>query len=145
MKIKIVNKSDLEAPKYATEDSAGFDLRANDFYSLMPFKRLLVKTGLFIEIPKGHVGYVCTRSGLALKQGLMVLNSPGVVDSDYRSEVGVILINLSDEQITVKPGDRIAQMIISSYTKAEFDVVASEDEFSKTGRGLGGFGSTGTK
>ena len=144
MEIKIINKSPFEAPAYATLDSAGFDLRANTdmYYTLKPLERALFKTGIFIEIPKGYVGYVCTRSGLAIKKGLVVLNAPGVVDSDYRQEIGVILINLSNEDVSVLPGDRIAQMIISTYEKVKFNLVKDIKELSSTDRS-GGFGSTG--
>ena len=144
--LKIINKSNLENPEYATPDSAGFDLRANIDLSIIlkPLERVLIKTGLFMEIPIGCVGYVCTRSGLALKKGLQVLNAPGVVDADYRHEIGVILINLSNEDITIEPGDRIAQMVISQYEKVNFEIIKSEEEFTQTDR-IGGFGSTGTK
>lgn len=144
--IKIINKTDFENPSYATADSAGFDLRANIESNIVikPLERVLVKTGIFMEIPKGCVGYVCTRSGMAIKKGLSVLNAPGVIDSDYRNEVGVILINLSNEDIEIIPGDRIAQMIISQYEKVNFEFINDEKEFSITER-TGGFGSTGTK
>lgn len=145
-KIRIVNKSKNPAPEHATPDSAGFDLRANieEKITIKPFERKLINTGLFMEIPTGHVGYVCTRSGLALKKGLQVLNAPGVVDADYRQSVGVILINLSNEEVIVEPGERIAQMIISQYKKVEFVSVENLEELSSTERS-GGFGSTGTK
>ena len=151
-KMKIVNKADncvpesYVPPTYATPGSAGFDLRANikDSITLKSFERKLIKTGLFMEIPKGHVGYVCTRSGLALKKGLQVLNAPGVVDEDFRNEVGVILINLSTEDVVIEPGERIAQMVISEYQKVEFDVINNLEELTATDR-TGGFGSTGTK
>lgn len=142
--VKIINTTSFEAPTYATIDSAGFDLRANitSTLTIKPFERVLVKTGLFMEIPKGCVGYVCTRSGLALKKGLMVLNAPGVIDADYQQEVGVILINLSQENINVEIGDRIAQMVISEYKKVNFAIV---EEFNTITERSGGFGSTGIK
>lgn len=145
--VKIINKSKFESPSYATSDSAGFDLRADIEAPLTinSFERVLVKTGITIEIPQGCVGYVCTRSGLALKKGLMVLNAPGVIDADYRSEVGVILINLSKEDIVIEPGDRIAQMIISQYEKVSLFNVETIEELSSTERNNGGFGSTGVK
>ena len=142
--IKIINKSTFDNPEYATVDSAGFDLRANIELQIeiKPLERVLIKTGLFMEIPQGCVGYVCTRSGLAIKKGLMVLNAPGVVDADYRHEVGVILINLSNESISINPGDRIAQMVISQYEKVNFSIVTEFNELTSTNR-VGGFGSTG--
>lgn len=145
-KIRIVNKSNNPNPEHATPGSAGFDLRANleETVIMKPFERKLIKTGLFMEIPKGHVGYVCTRSGLALKKGLQVLNAPGIVDSDYVLEVGVILINLSNEDVVIEHGERIAQMVISEYKKIEFVGVNTTNEFASTER-TGGFGSTGIK
>jgi dUTP pyrophosphatase len=141
--IKIVNKSNFETPRYATPDSAGFDLRANieSNIILKPFERTLIKTGIFMEIPKGCVGYVCTRSGLAIKKGLIVLNAPGVVDADYRSEVGVILINLSNEDINIESGDRIAQMVVAKHEQVEWQSVETLEETERSG----GFGSTGQK
>jgi dUTP pyrophosphatase len=145
--LKFVNQSKHENPKYATEDAAGFDLRANIEQSIVlkPFERALIKTGFFAEIPKGHVGYVCTRSGLAIKKGLAVLNAPGVVDADYRGEICVILINLSSENVMIENGERIAQLIISEYKKVEFVKINNVEEMSHAERGAGGFGSTGTK
>jgi len=147
MKIKIVNKSTNETPAYATAGAAGFDLRANldAPVQLGPNQRKLIPTGLFMEIPFGYEGQVRTRSGLALKRGLSVLNSPGTVDSDYRGEVGVILINNTADIETIEPGERIAQMVIAKHETAEIEVVESVEELETTDRGAGGFGSTGTK
>lgn len=147
--IKIVNNSPFETPVYATAGSAGFDLRANlgeqTFVFIKPLERKLIPTGLFFEIPEGMEGQVRPRSGLALKQGITVLNSPGTLDSSYRGEVGVILINLSNEEVKINHGDRIAQMVISRHATAEFIVVGSVSELTTTERAAGGFGSTGVK
>ncbi len=142
--MRIVNNSSLELPSYQTEGSAGFDLRANikDKLEIAPLERLLVPTGLRVEIPSGFVGYVCSRSGLALKKGIQVINAPGVVDCDYRGDVGVILVNLSRDVQVIEPGERIAQMIIAPYERVDFEIADSLDE---TERGSGGFGSTGSK
>lgn len=142
MKINIVNKSKHALPDYSTIFSAGMDLRANlDSEVIMkPFQRVLIKTGLFLEIPEGYEAQVRPRSGLALNKGVTVLNSPGTIDSDYRGEVGVILINLSNEDFIVKDGERIAQMVISSHEKAEWISVAT---LADSQRGEGGFGHTG--
>lgn len=142
--VHIVNKSDNELPAYATEGSAGMDLRANitEAVILQPLERKLIPTGLFIELPEGYEAQVRPRSGLAINHGLTCLNSPGTVDSDYRGEIKVILINLSNEPHTIKHGDRIAQMVFNKTTKAELQPVA---ELTETIRGAGGFGHTGKK
>ena len=142
MRVKIVNLSDNPLPAYATEGSAGMDLRAflSEDIVIKPLQRVMVPTGLYISLPQGYEAQVRPRSGLAAKSGVTVLNTPGTVDSDYRGELKVILINLSSEDFTVKSGDRIAQMVISRHEKAEFEETAALDE---TERGSGGFGSTG--
>jgi len=142
MKVKIVNKSGNSSPAYSTELSAGMDLRAftEGPVLLQPLKRALIKTGLFMELPVGYEAQVRPRSGLALKNGITVLNTPGTIDADYRGEIGVILVNLSDEPFVINNGDRIAQMIISKFEKAEMVLV---DELDETVRGDGGFGHTG--
>ena len=142
MKIKIVNKSKHELPAYSTDASAGMDLRANIEEDIVidPLKRLLVNTGLYLEIPLGYEAQIRPRSGLAIKKGITVLNSPGTIDSDYRGEVCVILINLSDESFIIKDGDRIAQMIISKHECAEW---VNVDLLIDSSRGTGGFGHTG--
>ena len=144
MKIKIVNKSHHPLPAYATELSAGMDLRANidEPIVLKPMERRLVPTGLYIALPVGYEAQVRPRSGLALKKGITVLNAPGTVDADYRGDVGVILINLSDEPFTIEDGERIAQMVIARHEHAEFIPVDVLDE---TERGEGGYGHTGVK
>lgn len=142
IKVKIINKSTNQNPSYETDGSAGVDLRANieDSIVLHPFERMLIPTGLFMEIPEGYEGQVRPRSGLAIKHGITVLNTPGTVDSDYRGEVCVILINLSQDQYVIKNGERIAQMVFSKVEKAAF---AEVRELSETERGDGGFGHTG--
>ena len=142
MKIKIVNQSSHPLPAYETSQSAGVDLRANlnEAIYLKSLERVLVKTGLFIELPKGFEAQVRPRSGLALKKGITVLNSPGTIDADYRGEIGVILINLSPENFTIQNGDRIAQLVIAQHEQAEWIEV---QELNATSRGEGGFGSTG--
>ena len=144
MKINIVNKSHHPLPAYATELSAGMDLRANidEPIVLKPMERRLVPTGLHIALPVGYEAQVRPRSGLALKKGITVLNAPGTVDADYRGDVGVILINLSDEPFTIEDGERIAQMVIARHEHAEFIPVDVLDE---TERGEGGYGHTGVK
>lgn len=141
MKIKIVNKSPYDL-QYATKDSAGMDLHANcqDDIILTPLQRTLIPTGLFMELPEGYEAMVRPRSGMALKHGISVLNTPGTIDADYRGEIGVILVNLSQEDYTIKPGDRIAQMVINKYEKAEIELV---DTLNSTKRGSGGFGHSG--
>ncbi len=142
MKIKIVNKSKHPLPQYETEASAGMDLRANidEPVQMAPLQRVLVPTGLFIELPVGYEAQVRPRSGMAIKQGIGVLNSPGTIDADYRGEIRVILVNLSNETYTIKDGDRIAQMIISAHVQAQWEKV---EVLSETQRGAGGFGHTG--
>jgi len=144
MKIKIVNKSHHALPQYATEQSAGVDLRANleAPIELRPMERHLIPTGLFLALPKGYEAQVRPRSGLALKHGITVLNTPGTIDADYRGEVCVILINLSAESFVVQDGERIAQMIIARHEQAEWEQVEVLDE---TERGAGGFGHSGVK
>ncbi len=142
MKIRIVNKSTNPLPAYATEASAGIDLRANldKDLVLQPLHRALIPTGLFMELPVGYEAQVRPRSGLAIKKGITVLNSPGTIDADYRGEIMVILINLSSEPFTVKHGERIAQMVISEHQQAQWVEV---EELNETERGAGGFGHTG--
>ena len=144
MKIKIINMSDNPLPAYETTGSAGMDLRASltEPVKLKPLQRALIPTGLFIELPKGFEAQIRPRSGLAIKKGLSLLNTPGTIDSDYRGEIKVILINLSNETAQVHHGERIAQMIINEYEKATFVEV---DELTETDRGEGGFGHTGVK
>ena len=142
MKVKLVNKSAHAAPSYATELSAGMDLRA-DLASplvLAPLQRALVSTGLYISLPAGYEAQVRPRSGLAAKHGITVLNTPGTIDADYRGEIKVILVNLSDEPFEIVPGERIAQMVVSRHEHVEWEAVETLDE---TDRGAGGFGSTG--
>ena len=142
MKIKIVNKSSHALPTYETEQSAGVDLRANldEEIHIKSLERVLVKTGLYIQLPNGYEAQVRPRSGLALKKGISVLNSPGTIDADYRGEIGVILVNLSTEEFTIANGDRIAQLVIAKHEQAQWVTV---EELSETTRGEGGFGSTG--
>lgn len=144
MKINIVNQSDNPLPGYSTDHSAGMDLRAylNQPVTLNPLERKLIPTGLFIELPVGYEAQIRPRSGLALKKGLTVLNSPGTIDADYRGEIGVILINLSNDKVTIESGERICQMVISKHEQAELNEVELLNE---TLRGTGGFGSTGIK
>ena len=144
MKIKIVNKSQQDSPEYATSQSAGLDLRANlaEEIALKPLARTLVKTGLFIELPEGYEAQVRPRSGLAYKKGITILNSPGTIDADYRGEIGVILVNLSQEEFVIENGERVAQLVIGKHEQAQWVEVESLDE---TDRGAGGFGSTGAK
>ncbi|MBO5901295.1 MAG: dUTP diphosphatase [Alistipes sp.] len=144
MKVQIVNKSAYEAPFYATVYSAGMDLKANieEPITLAPLQRAMVPTGLYIALPEGTEAQIRPRSGLAAKHGVTVLNTPGTIDADYRGEIKVILVNLSNEPFTINPGERIAQMVVARYEKVEWNEVESLDE---TERGAGGFGSTGTK
>ena len=143
MKVKIINTSSNELPKYETALSAGVDLRANidEDISLKPLERRLIKTGIFLEIPEGYEAQVRPRSGLAYKNGITVLNSPGTIDADYRGEVGVILVNLSNDEFLIKKSERIAQLVFAKCEQAEFIEVSNLNE---TVRGAGGFGSTGT-
>lgn len=144
MKINIINKSQHALPSYETIASAGMDLRANltESIVLQPLERTIVKTGLFIELPIGYEAQVRPRSGLAAKHGITVLNSPGTVDADYRGEIGVILVNLSNQAFEIQNGERIAQLIIAKHERAEWFEV---EELTETSRGAGGFGSTGVK
>ncbi len=144
MKIRIVNTSQHEVPAYATVASAGMDLRANlnEPVVLKSLERALIPTGLFIELPVGYEAQIRPRSGLAFKKGVTVLNSPGTIDADYRGEVKVLLVNLSNENFTVEDGERIAQMIIAAHEKVEWEQVETLEE---TVRGAGGFGHTGVK
>lgn len=144
MNVKIINKSKHDLPNYSTSASAGMDLRANisEQINLKPLERVIVKTGIFIELPIGYEAQVRPRSGLAFKKGITVLNSPGTIDADYRGEVGVILVNLSSEEFLIEDGERIAQMIIAKHEKAEWIEVETLDS---SERGFGGFGSTGVK
>ena len=142
MKVEIINKSKHQLPSYATALSAGMDLRANleSPIVLQPLERTLVPTGLFIALPEGYEAQVRPRSGLAIKKGITVLNSPGTIDADYRGEVCVILVNLSKEPFTITDGERIAQMVIARYEQVEW---CECEELSATDRGAGGFGHTG--
>lgn len=144
MEIKVINKSHHPLPEYATSQSAGMDLRANldEPITLRPMERRLIPTGLYIALPAGYEAQVRPRSGLALKKGITVLNSPGTIDADYRGEVGVLLINLSQEDFVVNDGERIAQMVIARHEQGKFIAVDVLDE---TERGAGGYGHTGVK
>ena len=140
--MNIINKSTNELPSYGTPFSAGMDLRADleESITLHPLERMMIPTGLFIELPPKTVGLVCPRSGLAAKHGISIVNAPGVVDEDYRGELKVILINLSNEPFTINNGDRIAQLVITNYEQVSLELV---DELHTTERGSGGFGHTG--
>ena len=142
MKVEIINKSKHPTPSYETEQSAGMDLRANidEPITLKPLERTIVKTGLFIALPKGFEAQVRPRSGLAAKKGITVLNSPGTVDADYRGEIGVILVNLSNDEFVIQDGERVAQLVIAKHEQITWSEVSVLDE---TKRGSGGFGSTG--
>ena len=144
MNINIINKSNHDVPHYETNASAGMDLRAYipEAITLQPLERAIIKTGLFIELPVGVEAQVRPRSGLAAKKGITVLNSPGTIDADYRGEIGVILVNLSNEPFVVENGERIAQLVIAKHERADWNLV---DSLSETKRGEGGFGSTGVK
>lgn len=144
MKIKIINKSEHALPSYETMFSAGMDLRAfvAEPSTLKPLQRAIVKTGLFIQLPIGYEAQVRPRSGLAAKKGITVLNAPGTIDADYRGEIGVILVNLSNEDFTIENGERIAQLVIAKHERANWEEV---DVLDDTDRGSGGFGSTGVK
>lgn len=144
MQVRIVNKSKHTLPEYETVASAGMDLRANldEPITLSPLQRVLVPTGLFIEIPVGYEAQVRPRSGLAFKHGIGVLNSPGTIDADYRGEIKIILVNLSDQPFEIQDGERIAQMVISAHVQAQLEEV---EILSETKRGTGGFGHTGHK
>ena len=140
--IKIINQSNNEIPSYSTKESAGMDIRANinEQTVLKPLERSLIKTGLFIELPKGYEAQIRPRSGMALKKGITVLNTPGTIDADYRGEIGVILVNLSNEEHRINHGDRIAQMVIA---KVEQPLLHEVNTLNDSERGSGGFGSTG--
>ena len=142
MKVKIVNRSSFPTPAYATEKSAGMDLKADikEPVTLAPLERVMIPTGLFMALPDGTEAQVRPRSGLAAKHGISVLNAPGTIDADYRGEIKVILVNLSNDTFVINPGERIAQMVVARYEKVEWDEVEVLDE---TERGEGGFGSTG--
>lgn len=142
MKIKIINRSGNPLPEYQTASAAGMDLRAEIEapIKLRPLERAVVGTGLYMELPEGYEAQIRPRSGLSAKQGVTVLNSPGTIDADYRGEIGVILVNLSNQDVTIGRGDRIAQMVIARYERAEW---AEVEALSGTARGAGGFGSTG--
>ena len=142
MKVKIVNKSNNPLPAYSTPSSAGMDLRANleEEIVLKPLERVLVPTGLFIELPVGYEAQIRPRSGLALKKGISVLNTPGTIDADYRGEIGIILVNLSNEDFVIQHGERICQMVIAAHETVSWDEVELLEE---TLRGAGGFGHTG--
>ncbi len=144
MKVRTINKSKHSLPAYETSSSAGMDLRANldAPVKLKPLERALIPTGLFIELPVGHEAQIRPRSGLAAKKGITVLNSPGTVDADYRGEIKVILVNLSNDELTIEDGERIAQMIIAKHERVEWKLT---EELIETTRGAGGFGSTGVK
>lgn len=144
MKVRIVNKSASASPAYATAQSAGMDVRADIQQSVTigPLERTIVPTGLYIALPEGYECQVRPRSGLAAKHGITVLNTPGTIDADYRGEIKVILVNLSNEAFTIEPGERIAQLVIAKHEHVEWEEVEILDE---TERGAGGFGSTGTK
>ena len=144
MNIKIINKSIHSLPEYETLASAGMDLRANivGAITLKPLERTIIKTGLFIELPIGIEAQVRPRSGLAAKKGITVLNAPGTIDADYRGEIGVILVNLSNENFTIENGERVAQLVIAKHERAAWQQVEALGE---TERGAGGFGSTGVK
>ncbi|MDD2289773.1 MAG: dUTP diphosphatase [Bacteroidales bacterium] len=142
MKIKIINRSSYPLPEYATPLSAGMDLRAHipGIITLQPLERALVPTGLFIELPAGYEAQVRPRSGMAVRKGIGILNSPGTIDADYRGEIGVILVNLSARVAEIAPGERIAQLVVASHLRVVWEPV---DRLEETERGKGGFGSTG--
>ncbi|MBP3290740.1 MAG: dUTP diphosphatase [Alistipes sp.] len=142
MKVKIVNHSRFALPEYQTPLSAGLDIRANikDSVTLMPLERAMIPTGLFVELPEGYEMQIRPRSGLAAKHGITVLNSPGTIDADYRGEIKVILVNLSNEPFVIEGGERIAQMVVARHEQVEWESV---EELGTTERGAGGFGSTG--
>ena len=142
MRIRIINKSNNQLPDYATPFSAGMDLRANltESITLKPLERSLIPTGLFIELPNGYEAQIRPRSGLAVKHGISVLNSPGTIDADYRGEIRVILVNLSNEEFVVNHGERICQMVVAEHATVEWEVT---NELEESDRGAGGFGHTG--
>ena len=144
MKVKIVNKSAFPCPEYATELSAGMDIRANipQAIVLRPLERVLVPSGLFFAIPAGYECQLRPRSGLALKHGITILNTPGTIDADYRGEIKALLVNLSSEPYTIEPGERIAQIVVAKHEHVQWEQC---DELDETARGTGGYGSTGVK
>ncbi|MGI6046574.1 MAG: dUTP diphosphatase [Petrimonas sp.] len=144
MQVKIVNKSKHSLPEYATAFSAGMDLRANieEPITLKPLQRSLIPTGIYIQLPEGYEAQIRPRSGLAVKYGISIVNSPGTIDADYRGEIRVILVNLSNEDFTINDGERICQMVIAQHARVEWKQVSDLDE---TERGAGGFGHTGKK
>ncbi|WP_455498863.1 dUTP diphosphatase [Coprobacter sp.] len=144
VRVKIVNRSKHELPAYGTEHAAGMDIRANldESVVLKPTQRVLIPTGLYIELPVGYEAQIRPRSGLALKKGIGVLNSPGTIDADYRGEIGIILINLSDEDFIINDGERICQMVVKEYCRVDWQEVQSLED---SERGAGGFGHTGVK
>lgn len=144
VQIKVVNKGNQPLPKYQTSQSAGMDLRANIDAPVLikPLDRKLIPTGLHIALPEGYEAQIRPRSGLTIKKGITIINTPGTIDPDYRGDVGVILVNISNEDFVVQPGDRIAQMVINKFEQAKFEVVEELDE---TERGEGGYGHTGIK
>lgn len=144
MNVKVINRSKHDLPKYETSLSAGVDVRANldAPVVLQPMERALIKTGLFIELPEGFECQVRPRSGLAFKHGVTVLNSPGTIDADYRGEIGVLLINLSNTSFTIEDGERVAQLVFAEYKQVKWETTS---ELNETERGAGGFGSTGKK
>lgn len=143
MKVRIVNKSENPLPRYSTQQSSGMDLQANieEAVKLKPLERSLVPTGMHIELPEGYEAQIRPRSGLTLKKGITVLNTPGTIDSDYRGEIGIIMINLSNETVDITPGERICQMVITKVEKVELEETL---EINDTTRSEGGFGHTGT-
>ncbi|MBL4651417.1 MAG: dUTP diphosphatase [Flavobacteriales bacterium] len=144
LNVKIINKSKNDLPQYETPLSAGLDLRADVDVPIVltPMQRKLIPTGLYIELPEGYEAQIRPRSGLAYKKGLTVLNSPGTIDADYRGEIGVVLVNLSKQVVTLEPNERIAQMVIAKHERVKWN---QTEEITETERGAGGFGSTGTK
>lgn len=142
MRVKVINKSKHELPSYQSDSAAGMDLRANidEDITLQPLQRVLIPTGLYIELPHGYEAQIRPRSGLAFKHGLTVLNSPGTVDADYRGEIRVLLVNLSNESFVVKSGERVAQMVVAKHEQVVWE---NSDLLSETLRGAGGYGSTG--
>jgi len=144
MKVALINRSKFPAPAYATAHAAGLDLRANieDSVELKSLERVLVPTGLFMELPVGTEAQIRPRSGLAFKNGITVLNTPGTIDADYRGEIKVLLVNLSNDVFVIEPGERIAQMVVAKHEQVEWE---EQNELSESDRGTGGFGSTGVK
>ncbi|MEA1887326.1 MAG: dUTP diphosphatase [Bacteroidota bacterium] len=144
MLVNIVNKSKHKLPDYSTDASAGMDIRANleKEITLKPLERSLIPTGLYVELPEGYEAQIRPRSGMALKSGISVLNTPGTIDADYRGEIGIIIVNLSNKKYTISDGERICQMIVSKHERVKWNEV---DELKETTRGDGGFGHTGSK